>query len=255
MSNNIWCRKKFISSGESLIELADINIRKIQVIDDGKVIDRTDFLKYGNAYGSLQKIDSIKLNTIDNTQIRIEKDEEGIYYFDYDNSDTPIGISDKLVIQDNESNNKVYCLVTDVKDKRVFFLCYTKNNVLLNCLYTKLQIIKYIDIEEYTVTYEITIDNEDTVTEEQEYIVPIFLPDMKQPLSAKKNILIHVNNDIAKMSFILLGKNDYCINNLTLNSPHIFEHSKDTNNSNNSDGYTTFILCLLYNGDKSWFVI
>lgn len=247
MPTNLWCSNKFISTGESIIELADINIRTIQIVDNEEIKDRTDFLKHGNAYETLQKIDNIELNVINNVEISIQIDENNLYYFD-NTTGISIEIYDKLVIYGNNSDDTVYCLVTNVTDNRIFFIYYTKNNILLNsAIYTKIQNIKYLDLEEYTVTYDIKIDQEDT----EEYIFPIFLPDMKQNLSAKKNILIHINNDIEKMSFILLSKNDFYINNLTLNSPHFFEYSKNSN----SGGYTTFTLCLLYNGDKSWFIV
>lgn len=247
MPTNLWCSNKFISTGESIIELADINIRTIQIVDNEEIKDRTDFLKHGNAYETLQKINNIQLNTI-NDEISIQIDENNLYYFD-NNTGITIDIYDKLVIYGNNSDDTIYCSVTDVKDNRIFFIYYTKQSILLNStIYTKLQHIKYLDIEEYAVTYDIMIDS----TDNDEYIFPIFLPDMKQTLSSKKNILIHVNNEIEKMSFILLSKNNFNINNLTLNSPYIFEYSK---NSNNFGIYTTFTLCLLYNGDKSWFIV
>jgi hypothetical protein len=243
MANYVICRKKFVSLGTSQIEMADININNITVQSDNEKIDCTDFLKYGSAYDTIQSQYDLKSSVI-NENIIIEKDTIGTY-FTYTNTNNNIILLDKLVLFGN-NNKLIYCIVTDIITDKIYFEYHSELTIILDLRYTKIQIIRYNDINEYTVTYEMKLESSIT-----KYPIPIFLPEMKQSLSAKKNILIHVKNSSENTSFIFLPKKYYYVNNLTRNSPFVLEYLKD--NKAIQSEYTTFLLCLLFNGNNSWF--
>ena len=97
------------------------------------------------------------------------------------------------------------------------------------------------------MTYELTID-----TTVSNYYIPIFLPVMNQNMGSRKDLLIHIKNSSDSCNFIFLTRENFYINNLTKNSPYILSYIHDETSIQTE--YTTFLLCIVYNGNKSWFI-
>lgn len=252
MANYITCKKEFKSLGKSQIELADININNIKVKLEDNWEDRTNFLKYGLNYNVLKKFDDeIKIIEI-SENIKLEYDVNGKLYFIYNGNDIiddSNNDGDILILIDN--NKYVYCIVNKIEEKKVYIDYYSLTDNILECTFTAINIIRYCNMTETETTYELKINE---FNKEYDYSIPIFLPIMKTHInmSSRKDILIHIKNNVQSINFIFLGRENFYINSLTKNSPHFLTYNNNENS--NQDDYTTFVISALFNGDKSWFV-
>ena len=242
MANYLLCRKKFISLGEAQIELADININTITVQSENEKKDCTVFLEHGSTYNTLQTQTNMTFTTIlGNIQIKSDKDGK---YFEYTGS--AISVEDNLVLTGNNNNN-VYCVVNNIVLKKIYFDFYSVSEDIVKLAFTRINVIKYDNMRETTVTYELTID-----TDVSNYYIPVFLPVMNQTMSSRKEFLIHIKNSTATSNFIFLSRENFYMNNLTKNIPYILSYTHDATSQQTE--YTTFMLCMVFNGNKSWFI-
>ena len=249
MANYLLCHKEFKSLGKSYIELADININKISVQIGCEKHDRTQFLKYGDCYENNQKQKNITVIKISGN-ITICKNSVG-YYFNY--TGNLIHQNDKLSFDVSNSHKKIFCIVNYIEGNK-HYIEYFDNfeNDIQSIYFSYLSIYKYENIKECTSLYELIIDDDINNNLSNNYI-PFFMPKMTQNMSSEKKILIHVNKSISNFYIVFTSYDNYYMNNLDCNEDFCISHSKD--NVDISKNYTTYSVSLLYNGDKSWFII
>jgi hypothetical protein len=222
--------------------MTDLNIRNVTVqINDTKE-DRTDFLKYGHSYNTLQTQKDINCSVhgfVFGSVITIQSDKDGYYFV---STGINISLYDKIVLQN--SDTLVFCYINSIQKTKYYFDYYSEVNILSKS-FTTMIVIKYIDIHEFTNVYEMTIDNQPYEK------IPIFLPYMNQKMSSNKKILIHVKNTLNNCEFIIVPRNNNYMNDLTSTKVLSINHTPDKNKK----GYETYIVDMLYNGNKSWFTI
>lgn len=248
MANYLLCHKEFKSLGKSYIELANINVDKISVQIDCKKYDRTNFLKYGDCYKNKQEQINVTVTKLSGN-ITICKNHIG-YYFTYNGNS--ISKNDKLSFDVSNSKEKIFCIVVRIEDKNHYIECFNNFEKNIQCIsFSYVLVYKYTDIEECTSLYELIVnDNSNKLLTNN--IIPFFMPKMTQNMSSEKKILIHVHKNIDDFSILFSTYENYYINNLDCNENFCISHYK--NHIDSSKNYTTYSVCLLYNGDKSWFI-
>jgi hypothetical protein len=246
MANYLLCHKEFKSLGKSYIELADININKISVQIDCEKHDRTQFLKYGCCYKKKQEQINVTVIKI-NGNINICKNDIG-YYFKYTGS--LISKNDKLSFDVSNSDKKIFCIVEQIEGSK-HYIQYFDNfeNDIRQISFSYISIYNYENMEECTCLYELFI-NDNSLTNNT---IPFFMPKMTQNMSSEKKILIHVSKNVDNCSILFSSYDNYYINNLDCNEDFRVNHSKEY--IDDSKNYTTYSVVLLYNGNKSWFII
>lgn len=271
MANYVICNKHLLSKGmselkgESHIKLADIHIRTVTCDIDNQIIDRTNFLKYGQtfeptSYHITQNEKDIKTIEIILTDIiQIKTENEKGYYFNFLDTNNDIKEGDVISMFCSSNNDlEFYCYITSVEDDSVsekkFYIDYYSNKSSVDFLsvdFSVLRIFKYTNIQEETAIYELSVFNDGSDIIENS-VVPIFLPIMNRNSGTNKKVILHVDNTIPKFKFIFITRNTYLqknhINGLTSSKIFIIEHEGDLDCSSN-------IISFLYNGKNSWFVI
>lgn len=253
MANYLLCNKEFKCLGTSYIELADIKKADIETINietqfnfKGKNCNK--FLEYGNSYIQKQKNILVPENVNINEDIEILIDADK-YYFYYEES--YLSVFDKLTFNIPNTDNKLYCIVTDI-DREKHYIHYFNNFEIKHQMTVSIHTLhRYKDMKENTNLYELFIEKNNNSLENN--IIPFFMPEMEQTMDYHKKILIHVSNEIDyNFSILITSHNNNYINNLYSNDNFYIEH---THNKKDSKNYTSYYVSLLYNGDKSWFII
>ena len=244
MANYFIVYNEFRSEGTSYIELADISINKVTVNIEDKIVDRTDFLKYGISYNESSRVTCNNDTYNDDIILLIEQDK---YYFVFQQASKKIEINDKIVLSTGNIKQNIYGIVTDVKDDKVFIYgIHLYETIHPSVKYTDITIFKFEDIKEYVICNEFYIQSGENL------IVPIFLPKMTITKSATKQLIIHINTKIKSCCvYIVLKDSDLLDNSNRL----IIEHTSSNNNNKDKETYDTNVLNLLYNGYNEWFVL
>lgn len=248
MANYLLCHREFKSLGKSYIELADININKISVQIGSEKHDRTQFLKYGDCYQNKQRQKNISVVKISGN-ITICNNSLG-YYFNY--SGNFISQNDKLSFDVSNSNKKIFGIVNYIEGNKYYIEFFDNfENDIRSIYFSYISIYKYENIKECTSLYELIIDDANNYLTNN--YIPFFMPKMTQNMSSEKKILIHVNKSVSDFYIVFTSYDNYYMNNLDCNEDFCISHFKDSVDT--SKNYTTYSVSLLYNGDKSWFIL